>query len=196
MDAHYICGDCGAKLCSEPALTWHNAQSASCRAVRAMKAAEERAKSGNSGPSVVREDDYGFDAPEGPFYDENEAIEISDIDASTSDADDSDEEADSVEVVEAPVAGTAGKRKFDSELETVLWFNTAGIGGSKIPRRGVNSWLQLMKDDRYRLQKVLDEWQSAADMDKVILQSAVGEVRTASLQSISLTHHFNIDASS
>ena len=60
----------------------------------------------------------------------------------------------------------------------------------------MNSWLQLMKDDRYRLQKVLDEWQSAADMDKVILQSAVGEVRTASLQSISLTHSFNIDASS
>jgi hypothetical protein len=70
---------------------WHNEQSASCRAVRAIKAAKELVKLGESGPSTVLNDDNDFDAPEGPFYDEREAMEERiDEDALNSDSDDSD----------------------------------------------------------------------------------------------------------
>src|SRR6476469_223740 len=133
MEAHYTCQDCGTKFTTQYLLTWHKEQSASCRAVRAMKAAEELAKAGKSDPSVDLEDDHDFDAPEGPFYDESEAIEISeDEDALNSDEDDGDEENEGVQVVESLV-GT--KRKFNSELETLLWMNAAGIGGSSLPDR-------------------------------------------------------------
>jgi hypothetical protein len=91
--AHYICRDCGAKLAHQNALTRHNERSASCRAVRAIKAAKELARLGESGPSAVLEDDNDFDAPEGPFYDEREAMpQIIDEHALNSDSDDSDEE--------------------------------------------------------------------------------------------------------
>jgi hypothetical protein len=67
--AHYICRDCGTKpLANQVALTWHNEQSASCRAVRAMKAAKELVRLGESGPSTVLNNDNDFDASEGPFY--------------------------------------------------------------------------------------------------------------------------------
>jgi hypothetical protein len=88
--AHYICRDCGAELANQIALTWHNEHLASCRAVRAMKAAKELVRLGESGPSTVFDDNNDFDAPEGPFYDEREAMEeIIDEDAWNSDLDDS-----------------------------------------------------------------------------------------------------------
>jgi hypothetical protein len=40
-----------------------------------MKAAEEPIRLGESGHSTVLNDDNNFDAPEGPFYDEREAME-------------------------------------------------------------------------------------------------------------------------
>jgi hypothetical protein len=188
--AHYICRDCGAKLANQTALTWHNEQSASCRAVRAMKAAEELARLGESGPSAVLEDDNDFDAPEGPCCDEREAMpEIIDEHALNSDSDDSDGEDECAQVVGD---GTA-KRKFDSELETLLWFNTAGPKNTSLPKRSRETWLQLMKDDSYRLQKVLDAWNSANDMEKCIQKAAVGEVRRAStMQAICLTRGFSL----
>jgi hypothetical protein len=188
--AHYICRDCGAKLANQTALTWHNEQSASCRAVRAMKAAEELARLGESGPSAVLEDDNDFDAPEGPFYDEREAMpEIINEHALNSDSDDSDEEDECAQVVGD---GTA-KRKFDSELKTLLWFNTAGPKNTALPKRSRETWLQLMKDDRYRLQKVLNAWNSASDMEKCIRKAAVGEVRRAStMQAVCLTRGFSL----
>jgi hypothetical protein len=163
--AHYICWDCGAKLANQTALTWHNEQSASCRAVRAMKAAEELARLGESGPSTVLEDDNNFDAPEGPFYDERGAMsEIIDEHALNSDSDDSDGEDECAQVV----GDGRAKRKFDSELETLMWFNTAGPKNTSLPKRSWETWLRVMKDDRYRLQKVLDAWNSANDMEKCI----------------------------
>jgi hypothetical protein len=188
--AHYICRDCGAKLANQTALTWHKERSASCRAVRAMKAAKELARLGESGPPAVLEDDNDFDAPEGPFYDEREAMpEIIDEHALNSDSDDSDGEDECAQVVGD---GTA-KRKFDSELETLLWFNTAGPKNTSLPKRSRETWLRLMKDDRYRLQKVLDAWNSANDMEKCIQKAAVGEVRrAATMQSIRLTRGFSL----
>jgi hypothetical protein len=115
--AHYICRDCGAKLANQTALTWHNEQSASCRAVQAMKAAKELARLGECGPSAVLEGDNDFDAPEGPFYDEREARpEIIDEHALNSDLDNSDGEDECAQVVGD---GTA-RRKFDSELKRLL----------------------------------------------------------------------------
>jgi hypothetical protein len=163
--AHYICRDCGAKLANQAALTWHNEQLASCRAVRAMKAAKELVRLGESGPSTVLNDDNDFDAQEGPFYNEREAMEESiDEDALNSDSDDSDWENESGEVVGDAIA----KRKFDSQLETLLCFNTAGPKNTSLPKRSRETWLQLMKDERYRLQKVLDAWDSASDMEKCL----------------------------
>jgi hypothetical protein len=98
--AHYICWNCEVKLANQVALTWHNEQLASCRAVRAMKAAKELVRLGKRGPSTVLDDDNDFDAPEGPFYDEREAMEeIIDEDALNSDLDDSDWEDESGEIV-------------------------------------------------------------------------------------------------
>jgi hypothetical protein len=189
-DINQYARDCGAKLANQIALTWHSEQSASCRAVRAMKAAEELARLGESGPSAVLEDDNDFDAPEGPSYDEREAMpEIIDEHALNSDSDDSDGEDECAQVVGD---GTT-KRKFDSELETVLWFNKAGPKNTSLPKRSRETWLQLMKDDRYWLQKVLDAWNSANDMEKCIRKAAVGEVRRAStMQAICLTRGFSL----
>jgi hypothetical protein len=188
--AHYIRRDCGAKLAHQNALTWHNERSASCRVVRAMKAAKELARLGESGPSAVLEDDNDFDAPEGPFYDGREAMpEIINEHALNSDSDDSDGKDECAQVVGD---GTT-KRKFDSELETLLWFNTAGPKNTSLPKRSRETWLQLMKDDRYRLQKVLVTWNSANDMEKCIRKAAVGEVRRAStMQAIRLTRGFRL----
>jgi hypothetical protein len=162
--AHYICRDCGAKLANQVALTWHNEQLASCRAVRAMKAAEELVRLGERGASTVLNGDDDFDAPEGPFYNEREAIEERiDEDALNSDSDDSDWEDESGEVV----GDATAKRKFDSQLETLLWFNTAGPRNTSLPKRSWETCLQLMKDDRYRLQKVLDAWDSCERYGKV-----------------------------
>jgi hypothetical protein len=86
---------------------------------------------------------------------------------------------------------TTAKRKFDSQLETLLWFNTAGPKNTSLPKRSRETWLQLMKDDRYRLQKVLDAWDSASNMKKCLRKAAVGEVRRAStMQAFKLTRGF------
>jgi hypothetical protein len=99
---------------------------------------------GESGPSTVLSDDNDFDAPEGPFYDEREAMEeIIAEDALNSDSDDSDWEDESGEVV----GDATAKRKFDSQLETLLWFNTAGPKNTSLPKRSRETWLQLMKDE-------------------------------------------------
>jgi hypothetical protein len=104
-----------------------------------MKAAKELARLGESRPSPFVEDDNVFDALEGPFYDEMEAMEeIIDEDALNSDFDDSDGGDDSAQVMGD---GTA-KRKFDSELKTLLWFNTAGPKNTSLPKRSRESWLQ------------------------------------------------------
>jgi hypothetical protein len=66
------------------------------------------------------------------------------------------------------VGDAAAKRKFDSQLEMLLWFNTAGPKNTSLPKRSRETWLQLMKDDRYRLQKVLDASDSASDMEKCL----------------------------
>jgi hypothetical protein len=175
--AHYICRNCGAKLANQVALTCHNEQLASCRAVRAMKAAKELVRLGESSPSTVLNDDNDFDALEGPFYDEREAMEERiDEDALNSDLDDSDWEDESGEVV----GDATAKRKFDSQLKTLMWFNTAGPKNTSLPKRSRRTWLQLMKDDRYRLQKVLDAWDSVSNMEKCLRKAAVGEVRRAS----------------
>jgi hypothetical protein len=99
-----------------------------------------------------------------------------DEDALNSDSDDSDWKDESGEVV----GDATAKRKSDSQLETLLWFNTAGPKNTSLPKRSRETWLQLMKDDRYRLQKVLNAWDSASDMEKCLRKAAVGEVRRAS----------------
>jgi hypothetical protein len=136
------------------------------------------------------EDDNDFDAPEGPFYDEREAMpKIINEHALNSDSDDSDGENECAQVVGDGIA----KRKFDSQLETLLWFNTAGPKNTSLPKRSWETWLKLMKDDRYRLQKVLDAWNSANDMEKCIQKAAVGEVRRAStMQAIRSTRYFSL----
>jgi hypothetical protein len=109
--------------------------------------------------------------------------------ALNSDSDDSDEEDECAQVVGD---GTA-KRKFNSELKTLLWFNTAGPKNTALPKRSRETWLQLMKDNRYMLQKVLDAWRSASDMEKCIRNAAVGEVRRAStMQAVCLTRGFSL----
>jgi hypothetical protein len=85
------------------------------------------------------------------------------------------------------------KRKFDSQLKTLLCFNTAGPMNTSLPKRSRETWLQLMKDDRYKLQKVLDAWDSASDMEKCLRKAAVGEVRRASsMQAFRLTSGFSL----
>jgi hypothetical protein len=63
------------------------------------------------------------------------------------------------------VGDATAKRKFDSQLKTLLWFNTAAPKNTSLPKRSRETWLQLMKDDKYRLQKVLNAWDSASDME-------------------------------
>jgi hypothetical protein len=65
-----------------------------------MKAAKELIRLGESDPSIVLNDDNAFDAPEGPFFDEREAMEdIINEDALNSDLDDSGWKDESGEVV-------------------------------------------------------------------------------------------------
>jgi transcriptional/translational regulatory protein YebC/TACO1 len=110
-------------------------------------------------------------------------------DALNSDLDDIDWEDESGEVV----GDATAKRKFDSQLETLLRFNTAGPENTSLPKRFRETWLQLMKDDRYRLQKVLDAWDSASDMEKCLRKAAVGELRRAStMQAFRFTPGFSL----
>jgi hypothetical protein len=110
-------------------------------------------------------------------------------DALNSDLDDSDWEDESGEVV----GNATAKRKFDSQLEMLLWFITAGRKNTSLPKRSRETWLQPMRDDRYRLQKVLDAWDSASGMEKCLRKAAIGEVRRAStMQAFRLTSGFSL----
>jgi hypothetical protein len=77
------------------------------------------------------------------------------------------------------VGDATAKRKCELQLETLLWFNTAGPKNTSLPKRSRETWLQLMKGDMYRLQKVLDAWDSASDMEKCLRKAAFCEVRRA-----------------
>ena len=166
------CPHCSAKLPSQNTLQWHIDQSAACRVVRAMRAAEEEA---GSVQIVTEFDDHDFPAPEGPFYGETAELII-------------DDEDDVPPVPEEQVEGVANDggagpgaaREFDSALETALWMNTAGHGGTKLPNRSRDEWLKLMKDERYRLEECLDKWRSHRDMDLTIMKAAVGNVSACS----------------
>jgi hypothetical protein len=103
-----------------------------------MKAAKELVRLSESGPSTVLNDDNDFDAPEWPFYDERKAMEKRiDADALNSNLDDSDWEDESGEVV----GDATAKRKFDSQLKTLMWFNTAGPKNTSLPKRSRETWL-------------------------------------------------------
>jgi hypothetical protein len=147
---------------------------------------------GESGSSAVLEDDNDFHAPEGPFYDEREAMpEIINEHALNSDSDDSDEE-DECAPSQVVGDGTA-KRKFDSGARNASVVQHGGPKEHGASKRSRETWLQLIKDDRYRLQKVLDAWNSASDMEKCIQKEAVGEVRRAStMQAVCLTRGFSL----
>ena len=164
------CPHCHAMLPSLNTLEWHIDQSAPCRVVRAMKAAEDEA--GRVEPTVFEYDDNNFVPPAGPFYDETVDLIIEDDVAPAL----GDEQEELVEEAEAGGAGDA-PREFDSALETALWMNTAGQGGTKLPNRSRNEWLKLMKDERYRLEECLSKWRSHRDMDLTIMKAAVGNVR-------------------
>lgn len=166
------CPYCPAKLPSENALQWHVDQSGPCRVVRAMKAAEEAVAGGEA--VVVEFDNLELPPPEGPFYDDTAELIIED-----------DEVPPETEEPEDPLGDDGGAdgpggspREFDSALETALWMNSAGHGGTKLPNRARNEWLKLMKDERYRLEECLEQWKSSRDMDLTIMKAAVGNVRT------------------
>jgi hypothetical protein len=57
-----------------------------------------------------------------------------------------------------------------------LWMKSAAPGGGKLSNSGVDAWIKLMNDERYRLQEVLREWKSHKDLDKSLMKAAVGEV--------------------
>lgn len=134
-------------------------------------------------PPPVHFDEIHVPAPNGPFYDdlpnlpddfEEPAVRI-----------DSDDEDDGVEGLGAqdaePASEVGDKRpRFDSARETLLWFNTAGPGKTKISNRGRDEWLKLMKDERYRLEEVLEQWHSHRDMERTLMKAALGEVSATS----------------
>ena len=171
------CPHCKAKLPSQNALDWHLDQSAACRVVRAMNAAE--AEAGIVQPTVFDFDDNDFLPPAGPFYDETAELIIEDDEEMLLPADDEQEVREMG--AEDGGAGPGTARQFDSALETALWMNTAGVGGTKLPNRSRDEWLKLMKDERYRLEECLAKWKSHRDMDLTIMKAAVGNVSSSLL---------------
>lgn len=173
----FLCKHCLRKdFESLTSLEWHQAQSSACRIVRAMAAAAQEPNT--PPPPVVHFDDIHFPAPRGPFYDDlpdlpddfepNPAIEV----------EDSDEDAWHAGLGAQNAAPAVGDKRprFDSARETLLWFNTAGPGKTRISNQGRDEWLKLIKDERYRLEEVLDQWKSHRDMEKTLMEAAVGEV--------------------
>src|SRR3569623_405580 len=104
--------------------------------------------------------------PELPDDLEDPAIEVSV---------DSDEDAGDARLGAQDAAPAVGDKRprFDSARETLLWFNTAGPGKTKISNRGRDEWLKLMKDESYRLEEVLSQWNSHRDMEKTLMKAAV-----------------------
>ena len=164
------CEHCNTKFDTQISLQWHHEQSITCRAVRSMKVAIERA-GGRVEPfvPVVEFDANNVEPPEDPFYDENADLIIEDDEGQLPAHEDDELESGGTNV------GSSGQ-SFDSAMETVLWMNSAGAGGTKLPNRARNEWLKLMKDDRYRLEECLAKWKSHRDMELTIMKAAVGDV--------------------
>jgi hypothetical protein len=81
------------------------------------------------------------------------------------DKDDDDDAPDSPFIAEdevevSPKAGD--NRKFDSIEATMLLMKSAAPGGGKLGNNGVDVWLNLMNDERHRLQGVLTETSTGA----------------------------------
>lgn len=148
-----------------------------------MKAAEAAAGS-QSEPIVVDFDDNDFQPPPGPFYDDTAELIIED-DVELPYADGLEEDVGK-EAGGSSASGAA--TEFDSALETALWMNTAGQGGTKLPNRSRDEWLKLMKDERYRLEECLSKWKSHRDMDLTIMKAAVGNVRKGPMSSLWFQH--------
>ncbi|GAQ92408.1 hypothetical protein KFL_010090040 [Klebsormidium nitens] len=132
-----------------------------------MKEAERAG--GQVEPVVFEFDDNYVQPPEGPFYDETADLIIEDdveVQLPAHEEDELDNGGTGV--------GSSGQ-PFDSAMETVLWMNSAGAGGTKLPNRARNEWLKLMKDDRYRLEECLAKWKSHRDMELTIMKAAVGD---------------------
>ena len=173
----FQCSHCKAvNFESLTSLEWHQAQSSACRMVRAMAAAAANQPSTPQPP--VRFDDIHIPAPNGPFYDDLPELPDDSEDPAIEVSVDSDEDAGDAGLGAQDAAPAVGDKRprFDSARETLLWFNTAGPGKTKISNRGRDEWLKLMKDERYRLEEVLSQWKSHRDMEKTLMKAAVGEV--------------------
>lgn len=156
-------------------LEWHQAQSCACRIVRAMAAAAANQPPTPQPP--VRFDDIHIPAPNGPFYDDLPDLPDDDVEDPAIVVESDEDEGDAGLGAQGAAPAVGDKRpRFDSARETLLWFNTAGPGKTRISNRGRDEWLKLMKDERYRLEEVLGQWKSHRDMEKTLMKAAVGEV--------------------
>ena len=174
----FVCKHCKAtNLASQQALDWHQEQSASCRMIRAMAAAANQPV---TPPNPVRFDPCQLRAPLGPFYDDLPDLPDNVEDYIRVEDDDDDDDDDGDANGAAPNVGDKRPR-FDSARETLLWFNTAGPGRTKVSNRGKDEWLKLMKDERYRLEEVLSQWNSHRDMERTLMKAALGDVSLQSL---------------
>lgn len=132
-------------------------------------------------------DDIHVAAPNGPFYDDLPDLPDDFVDDPAIEVVDSDEDAarDAGYGGQDAAPAVGDKRpRFDSARETLLWFNTAGPGKTRISNRGRDEWLKLMKDERYRLEEVLSQWKSHRDMEKTLMKAAIGEVSTMAPSSL------------
>lgn len=156
-------------------LEWHQAQSSACRIVRAMAAAAANEPPTPQPP--VTFDDIHIPAPNGPFYDDLPDLPDDDVENPTIVVESDEDEGDAgLGALDAAPAVGDKRPRFDSARETLLWFNTAGPGKTRISNRGRDEWLKLMKDERYRLEEVLGQWNSHRDMERTLMKAAVGEV--------------------
>lgn len=167
----FKCGYCEASnFMSQQALDWHQ-NGASCRMVRAMAAAARQ-------PLNPDLDHCNFPPPAGPFYDD--LPDFVDDMAYVNVEDDDDDDGDDGPSVDEGAAVGDKRPRFDSARETLLWFNTAGPGRTKISNRGKDEWLKLMKDERYRIDEVLGQWNSHRDMERTLMKAALGDVSSNS----------------
>jgi hypothetical protein len=130
-----------------------------------------RAAGGSDSQEEPVENATDFPPPPSPFSFDDDPILI-DGDEDDDGPDPPSDAEDEVEIL--PKAGY--KRKFDSIEATMLWMKSAAPSGGKLSNSGVDAWIKLMNDERYRLQEVLWEWKSHRDLDKSLLKAAVGEV--------------------
>lgn len=181
----FSCKHCGAeRFDSQVALEFHQNGNA-CQMQRAMAAASAKLSGRPDELPRVEFDVIELEEPRGPFYNpllDDDALDPIENENAPRDSDDDEDEPDG-----EPGAAVGDKRPaFDSARETLLWFNTAGPRKTRISNRGRDDWLKLMKDERYRLEEVLNQWKSHRDMDRAILKSALGEVRRGSLANSNL----------